>query len=399
VVGDLKQLPQIDDPRMVKLDRQYLEQFQIPGAYRYCGNNILRSFKLLLGDRLPETLLKEHYRCQKDIVDFSNRRFYQDQLICLTTDDGEEEHLSLIHTVPGHHARKNSEGSGLYNQREIDEVVSLVKKADPAKSLAVITPYRHQADILRKLLPDSVPVDTIHKFQGRECDEVIFSTVANDAEDFYQNQEIHHSFVNNAELLNVAMTRAKHRFTLVTSDQIYRSSTGFLGDLIRYMAYETHTDVSEGWVKSIFDILYADYSRSQEKLLKESRKEEEITETLLFDLLGKIFKDEEFASYRFAQHVPLAELISFVGDYSPEERRYLTHPWTHIDFVVYNIYDKKPVLLIEVDGVAFHEQKPKQRQHDAWKDEAVQRSHLKLLRLKTNGSEEEQKIRIALEGA
>jgi hypothetical protein len=397
VIGDLKQLPEIDEKGLESLEVKLARQFFVSHPYRYVKNNILLSLKELYGDAIPQTLLEEHYRCQKDIIAFSNRRFYDNRLVCFTKDDGLASHLKLIHTVPGNHARRNSEGTGLYNEREIEEVLAEVKKRDSHESVAVITPYRHQADLLRARLPEDIPVDTIHKFQGRECDAVIFSTVANDAADYYRGEEVLHSFVNNSELLNVALTRAKHHFTLITSDKIYHSAKGFLGDLIRYMVYETNSDESQGRIKSIFDILYSDYAEAQKALLKGKNSQAELSELALRDLLDKILKDKTYASLRYAEHVNLASLIPIdLKSYDSEQYRYLTHPWTHVDFALYNIYDRKPVLLIEVDGVAYHEQKEKQRRHDALKDQAIAASGLTLLRLKSNGSQEESQIRLAL---
>jgi hypothetical protein len=51
-----------------------------------------------------------------------------------------------------------------------------------------------------------------------------------------------------------------------------------------------------------------------------------------------------------------------------------------------------------VDGVAYHEQKKKQHLHDGWKDEAIHRSGLTLLRLKSNGSDERAQIESCLDG-
>lgn len=82
--------------------------------------------------------------------------------------------------------------------------------------------------------------------------------------------------------------------------------------------------------------------------------------------------------------------------YSKEETNYLTHPWTHLDFVVFNRFDKIPILAIEVDGIAYHEQNKKQLNHDSIKNKCLMDCKLPLLRVKTNESGIEEKIIQAL---
>lgn len=402
VVGDLQQLPEIDDEDLKKTEGVLRANFKVPDPYRYFGNNILLSLKDLYGEQLSHTLLEEHYRCQEDIIAFSNKRFYGNRLICLSKKDDYPSHLKIIHTIFGHHARGDESIGGLYNDREIEQVIKEVQEQhydpnDKKRTLAIITPYRAQANRLQTALP-GFPVDTIHKFQGRECDDVIFSTVANDAEDYMRNEEKVASFINNREMLNVAMTRAKHHFTLVTSDEIYHHAKGFLGDLIRYMTYETGGDVSEGKIKSIFDVFYSDRQVAQLKVLHQTNTDEALSEILFAQLLDEVLKNKKYASFSYSMHVNLKALISIDPKrYSDEEYRYLTHSWTHIDFALFNIYDKKPLIFFEVDGVAYHEQKAKQQLHDKWKDQAVRDAGLPLLRFKTNESEERTRIIAALD--
>lgn len=45
------------------------------------------------------------------------------------------------------------------------------------KDIGFIAPYNNQVDLVGKYLPEEFARVTIHKFQGRECKEIIFSTV------------------------------------------------------------------------------------------------------------------------------------------------------------------------------------------------------------------------------
>ena len=66
---------------------------------------------------------------------------------------------------------------------------------------------------------------------------------------------------------------------------------------------------------------------------------------------------------------------------------------------MYNRVTNQPLLAIEVDGFAFHENNPDQRARDALKDEILDAHQMPLLRLPTTGSREQQRIRQALDDA
>ena len=74
-----------------------------------------------------------------------------------------------------------------------------------------------------------------------------------------------------------------------------------------------------------------------------------------------------------------------------EEERKFIHYNSHIDILIYNKFDKKPVLAIEVDGFKFHHNS-KQMNRDKLKDSILSKCDIPLLRLKTNECNEEQRI-------
>jgi very-short-patch-repair endonuclease len=79
------------------------------------------------------------------------------------------------------------------------------------------------------------------------------------------------------------------------------------------------------------------------------------------------------------------------------ESSYATHPWTKTDFLIYRKVDKSPVLIIEVDGYAFHREGTRQAERDALKDSVLKKCGLPILRLSTVGSNERSRIRKKLE--
>ena len=66
---------------------------------------------------------------------------------------------------------------------------------------------------------------------------------------------------------------------------------------------------------------------------------------------------------------------------------------------MYNQVTNQPLLAIEVDGFAFHENNPDQQARDALKNEIMLAHQMPLLRLSTTGSREHQRIRQELDNA
>lgn len=388
VAGDIKQLPQIDDDSFKSRNDQLLEHFKVPRTYSYYGNSIMSSLLSLYGDKIPRTMLKEHYRCNPDIIGFCNRRFYNNELIVYTEKKNDDYSMKVIKTVAGNFARKNPNGMGLYNQREIDEIKELLKKEN-LTDVGVIAPYRYHTKVAQEQLGYSVDASTIHKFQGREKKTIIFSSVINDSNDFVENDN----------LINVAVSRAVDKFILVTSDKVAKSSSGVLSDLVNYIKYnEDFGESEEGTVKSIYDLLYEDYQDVLNKFRSRHPSKDFDTENLTKELLKKILKNSKFYSFWFSMHVSLKDFIRDKGlALTDEEYKFFKNPNAHADFLIYNKMSHKPVLVIEVDGVSFHEQRKEQQERDTKKNSILSKAGIKLLRLRTNESGEEGKIRNALE--
>ena len=68
-----------------------------------------------------------------------------------------------------------------------------------------------------------------------------------------------------------------------------------------------------------------------------------------------------------------------------------------MDFLLFNQMGKQPVLAIEVDGTGFHEAGSKQAERDKKKNSILEKCAISLLRLRTDGSGEKEKIKAALQ--
>ena len=116
VVGDTKQLPQIPINSLKDVNEELKEYYNISDEYDYFNTNILTSI-LKIFKNVPKVLLKEHYRCHPDIINFCNQKFYRNELIVLTKRNQNDAPLHILKTVPGNNARSNPYRSGMYNQR------------------------------------------------------------------------------------------------------------------------------------------------------------------------------------------------------------------------------------------------------------------------------------------
>ena len=384
VVGDIKQLPQIDDNEFKDRNEELLKQFSIPRQYSYYGNSIMSSLLSLYGKKIPKVMLREHYRCNPDIIGFCNQRFYDNKLVIYTNKKDSDYSMKVLKTAPGNFARKNPEGTGQYNQREIDEIRELLNK-EQLEDVGVIAPYRYHTELIQEQLGDKVDASTVHKFQGREKKTIIFSSVVNSKNDFVEDDN----------LINVAVSRAVDKFIFVTSDKIAKSNSGVLSDLVNYIKYHNEFGKEEeGNVKSIYDLLYSDYEEALNdfRLLHPSKQFD--TENLTKELLKNILKEQKYKSFYFSMHVSLKDFIrSGVIGLTDEEYKFYRNPCAHADFLIYNKMSRKPVLVIEVDGVSFHEQRKEQKERDAKKNSILEKSGISLLRLKTNESGEEDRIK------
>ena len=90
-----------------------------------------------------------------------------------------------------------------------------------AQSIAVLTPYTRQAELLRRLLAnlsEHVEISSIDGFQGREADIVVFVTVRCN-----EHREI--GFLKDLRRMNVALTRAKAGLVVIGNGRTLTEGT------------------------------------------------------------------------------------------------------------------------------------------------------------------------------
>ena len=374
IVGDRKQLPHVPTKLDIKPPHEYYD------CEKY---SLLDSFIGLFQDKIPITLLKEHYRCHPKIIQFCNKQFYNDQLIPMTKDNGEQA-LTLIVTAPGNHTRN------LTNLRELDSLNKVGWQDFTEENTGFIAPYNNQIDLSQEHLPSGIIKATTHKFQGRECDNIIFSTVLD--KKLSSQQQL--NFVDDPNLINVAVSRAKNRFMLVTGNDVFTKNNQSIAALIRYINYYADNDhIYQSPVISAFDLLYQDYDKSLEALNSRLRKHDSKykSERIIAQLLRDILKESTYQTMIYHQQVLLEQLVSKNNNsFSELELEYMHHK-ASCDFVLYFKTGKYPIAVIEVDGD--DHSKPEQRKRDQLKNAILAKAGVPLLRLKTIESQIEEKIK------
>lgn len=263
--------------KMDQLTNAIFASYKLPIGYSYSDNSFLKSVCSVIPE-IPQTLLREHYRCHPKIIGFCNQKFYNGELVIMTEDHGENDTLSVYRTAVGDHRR------GHVNQRQIDvtmkEVLPAFSDTEP-ENIGIIAPYRHQVEAMAAALENSrIETDTVHKFQGREKDVILLTTVDDEITEFSDDPY----------LLNVAISRAKKKLCLVTSGNEQPKDSN-IQDLISYIEYNNFSVVNSE-LYSVFDLLYQQYTAQRIVYLEKHKKvseydSENLMYAALIDLLGR----------------------------------------------------------------------------------------------------------------
>jgi AAA domain len=176
---------------------------------------------------MGRVILREHFRCAPEIISYSNKEFYNGDLVPLRLPTSKQRLTpSLIDVrVP------NGQKIGKVNERECDVIVDMIGRYVDScpllqkRSIGVISLVGdEQSRLIRGRLLDrigphkyklhNVLVGEPPSFQGAERDIVFLSMVCSPRAVVTQSQLMH------AQRMNVAMSRARDRMVLVRSIEI-----------------------------------------------------------------------------------------------------------------------------------------------------------------------------------
>ncbi|MBO6099924.1 MAG: DNA helicase, partial [Spirochaetaceae bacterium] len=210
LVGDPQQLNPV-----ITLDKNINEElkakYNVSENYDYIKNSIYKAF--LASDAVSqETLLHNHYRCAKEIIEFNNKKYYNNQLN-IKSKPMYDKPLVFCDISNAHSAIKNT------SPQEADKIIQYVKN-NTDKKIGIITPFKNQKDLIEYKLKEnhlekSASCGTVHAFQGDEKDEILFSLALTEN----THSKTYDWLKNNKELLNVAVSRAKDKLVILSSKE------------------------------------------------------------------------------------------------------------------------------------------------------------------------------------
>lgn len=347
LIGDTNQLKPIivfDKEKNEKL----IHQFQIEKEYDYYNNSILSSFKKI--DTISrEILLSYHYRCGKKIIDYSNKRFYEQRLNLTAV--GTAGMIKLLSVTNANQKNKNG---------QIEEAIAIVDyiKDNKLSDVFILTPFRNQEEVINQYLNDakriasidtSVSCGTIHKVQGQENKTIIISTALSTK----TSRKTYDWIKNNSELLNVGVTRAKENLIVVADLEAIKTLSEKDDDLYALIAYAYRngtTEIAKSTVNK-FTIGFSNNSKFEDEFYKTMQHYCSLKDT------------------RFRRNVKIIEVF-------PEESSNPLVNKKEFDGVLFE--NNQPKVIFELNG-AEHYHNRKTIKSDTLKMELIKRKNLQLL--------------------
>jgi ATP-dependent RNA/DNA helicase IGHMBP2 len=210
------------------------------------------------------TMLNVQYRMNEAIMAFSSKQFYNNDLIAHeSVKHGllrlNQEPVEFIDTAgAGYSEKQNPETLSRFNDEEASLVIKVVeclieeisveRWLEEKLTLAIITPYSAQVELLTKLAESStlleplgklISINTVDAFQGQERDAIVISFVRSN-----DKQEV--GFLADIRRTNVAMTRARKKLIMI-GDSATLTSHPFYMRLIEFVQ-------ERNFYKSVFEI-------------------------------------------------------------------------------------------------------------------------------------------------
>lgn len=382
LVGDEKQLPPVIQSDKKSDLKKLFNVYRLDECFDYVNNSIISCVQKVIPD-IKKTFLNEHFRCDPQIIDFCNKRFYDNQLIIRTE---HQDGCGVTIISHGSHFERNRS-----NEREVDIIEQEIIKDYVPNQIGIIAPYNKQIDLINARLGEKgYEASTIHKFQGKERDYIVLSTVTNKIK-FYEDEE-KEDFLNNPNLINVAISRAKKRLFVLASEMLLNTEGSLLNDMQKYYNYYcSGTVVKQTSVYSVFDLMYDDYAAVLESFKKKLVNISQFdSENIIATVIEEICNSQECGAIGYKFNYPLRYIIKAESLTDPEDIKFVRNWNTHCDFVLYSEMDKSIRLIIEVDGSQHAEET--QMQRDIRKDRLLQAAGLKIIRLSTTSTNCKEKI-------
>ncbi|MFN3191692.1 MAG: DEAD/DEAH box helicase [Aureliella sp.] len=217
IVGDPKQLRHVSflaEARQQGFADEFNMDESAHGQFHYRKQSILDVATESIRDSKAVVFLDEHFRSLPKIIEFSNGEFYRGRLALMRHRWNEIDAVVQVENVGGTRAKSGA------NAEEAKAMIAAIKKdlfVDPMRpSVGVLSPFRAQVDHLTRIIDEAFTyaeleqmellVGTAHTFQGEERDVMLVSLALDEDSHWAAFR-----FLENPNLLNVAITRARHQ--------------------------------------------------------------------------------------------------------------------------------------------------------------------------------------------
>ncbi|MDR1370978.1 MAG: AAA family ATPase [Dysgonamonadaceae bacterium] len=252
LIGDHKQLPAVvlQSTEESAVSNPLLNEAGITNLGNSLFERLYRRYKNSGIESAYDTLFTQG-RMHPKIAEFPSLHFYNDRLKCAGLphqDDIWDNDNMIFYPV----RKKSGKNSDKINHEEAAVVVDICKgllesskqekKEFNPEDIGIITPYRSQIALIRKLLQEtgipglsSITVDTIERFQGSQRDIIIYSFCVNAP---WQLETLPCITEENGKIidrkLNVVLTRARKKL-FITGNDLLLSKNQTFNNLIRHM--------------------------------------------------------------------------------------------------------------------------------------------------------------------
>ncbi len=335
LVGDPQQLSPvillggIDNAKLRRI-------YGVTEEYDYIRNSVYKTY-LSCDPVSEEVLLSHHYRCNRQIIHFNNRKYYNNKLV-IDSISGEEQPL-IFKDIPD-----NISGRRNTSPAEAEEILEFAK-ANRDKDIGVITPFANQKDLINDVLKkngmEHVTCGTVHAFQGDEKDVVLFSLALTE-----QTGHATYGWLkNNKELINVATSRAKEQLVILSNrdvlERLHGEGQDDLYELVQYVRTNGTSEVTPRGSASRALGIKPYSSETEEAFL-----------STLNHALDNVLNTQRRCVVR--KDVGISDILGGEGRYPDLFRS------GRFDFVVYERErnkEKTPILAIELGGMEQEENK------------------------------------------
>ncbi|MEO1573431.1 MAG: ATP-binding protein [Pseudomonadota bacterium] len=249
IIGDTAQLRHVSFiPRRVEARFRAAQDATSEHCPGFRDDSVLDWANRHVSSGEASSFLDEHFRSSPDIIEFSNRAFYEGRLKLLTRSRRPtgQDALSL-HTVSNAVRRRNDVNAEEADAivRALQEIVQKEQSDAMPSSLGVVSAFRSQADAVQKRVETALGAEaldrhqvfcgTAHEWQGEERDIVFFSASVDDA-----SAPGSLAFLSRPDVLNVGITRARRSQRVYLSRSLERLDASSLFG--RYIEWVRHAD-------------------------------------------------------------------------------------------------------------------------------------------------------------